>query len=394
MTVDLTNRKWPLPHNVDPRTRDKPETFEVLSSYYAPYVREGYTICRRLGIWGVQRTIPDGESAVTSLAVSEGGVFGGTSGRRAHVFGYVHQPHFDCVFPMAVLEEDTAIRHAMVNVPGEGVFGGTSGPGLTNYAGGRIFKIRPRYPCDVIQEWAQNDSEIEFLATPVPGEGIDCLVYESIYHRLYGLTDGTGELFFYDFEKKIVQRCGPIDAIGHFSRDLVADCSGRIWGASAAGRLVCYDPAFEKLERHDLSIPCFPGRSQYSRVEAWAVDGNTGIIYGGDVADGLLFRFDPSEERIQPLGKPTAQHHIRALTVLPDGRVYGVCGPRDGMAHLFVYNNNTHEMRDLGVLTAALEERWYGYEFDCMGSLPDGRILLGESDRIGHVFCYFPPQLK
>lgn len=392
MGLDLTGREWPVREWDNPRYRDQPAAGEVRATYFEPYVSEGYAVCRRLGIWGVQRGIPDGESGVTSLAVGNGCAFGATSGRRAHLFGYFIQPHFECIFPMAVFEEDTAIRHALAWVEGRGLYGGTAGPGLRDYAGGRLFRVAGiRYPADVIQEWAHRHSDVEFLGSPVPGEGIACLIHEPVWNRLYGLSDRTGMLFHYGIESGETVCVGPWDPIGHFSRDLFSDAAGRVWGATAAGRFGRYDPATDRLERLNLRVPAFPGRSQYTRVEAWAVDGRSGRVYGGDVADGLLFELDPAEERVRVLGKPTAQAHIRCLGVVPDGRVYGVAGPPGGLGHLFVYEPGQHALRDLGILTASLEERSYGYEFDAMTVTPEGRVLLGENERIGRVFSYFPP---
>lgn len=210
--------------------------------------------------------------------------------------------------------------------------------------------------------------------------------------RLYGLSDVTGKLFMFDPASRDVDVVGEIDDFARFSHELIVGPDGCIYACGTAGHLVRYDPDGGGPEKTGLFLPGMAGRAQYSGVGAWACDPTTGRIYAGDVADGVLSTINVRRGEVRVLGKPTAQPHIRSLTVAADGRVYGTAGRRDTISHLFVYNPSTREMRDLGVLTAGTERRWYGYEFDCAITGEDGRIYFGESDRISHLFLYFPPR--
>ena len=109
------------------------------------------------------------------------------------------------------------------------------------------------------------------------------------------------------------------------------------------------------------------------------------------VIDGVIFVFDPEQMTIRSLGKVVAEPRCRAITVGLDGRVYGVVGEAGGMGHLFCYDPLAQELRDLGIPFATSERSWHGYEFDAACTGPNGEIYLGESDRISHLFIYFPP---
>ena len=91
------------------------------------------------------------------------------------------------------------------------------------------------------------------------------------------------------------------------------------------------------------------------------------------------------------LGKPVTQPRVRALTVGADRKVYGIGGDTDGMGHLFVYDPESRDLRDLGIPYAMVQNPWHGYEFSAAATGHWGEIYLGESDRISHLFIYFPP---
>ena len=57
---------------------------------------------------------------------------------------------------------------------------------------------------------------------------------------------------------------------------------------------------------------------------------------------------------------------------------------------MFVYEPKSHELRNLGIPLAAVEERRYGFEFDSAATGPQGQIYFGESERSSRLFIYFP----
>ncbi len=392
MRPDLDDKEWPVPLNRDPRYRDLPLVRRLYQARWHGMVSEGYVMAKELSIRGSGRPIPPGECAVTSLALGEDWVFGATSGSRAHVFAYCPHPSDEVVLRMATLDGHAGVRRALAWMSGHGLFVGTSAPGREGYAGGQVLKLAPpRTVGSVIQEWNPVHTPVDSLGSPVAGEGVACMIGDAARGRLYGLSDGTGTLFSVDAQSGALVTHGAIDELHRFSPELILGPDGVVYGCGTAGRIVRFDPDTGAIRDAGMQLPCLAGRGQYGKVGAWTLDGRTGRIYAGDVADGLLCVLDVRTGRTSALGKPTAQPHVRALAACADGRIYGVAGRRGTICYLFCYAPATGELRDLGVMASAVDRRWYGYEFDCALAAPDGRVYFGESDRISHLFVYFPP---
>ena len=390
MRPDLDNREWPLPLNLDPRYKGSPLMAQLYAGRWEGLVAEGYVVAKELAIRGSGRPIPAGECAITSLAAADQWVYGATSGRRAHVFAYCPLPAHEAVIDLWATEGPAAIRHALAWLPGHGVFAGTTleEPGR----GGEVYRVaEARCIGSMIQEWNPVKAEVASLGVPVDGEGVACLIGDAGRGRLYGLGDRSGTLFSVEAASGEVCTHGIVDELHRFSDDLILGPDGMVYACGTRGRIMRFDPEEGTIAETGMALPHMAGRAQYAQVGAWALDPRTGLIYAGDVADGLLSAIDVRAGRTRPLGAPTGRPHVRALVVAPDGRVYGVAGERDTIGHLFCYDPARAEMRDLGVLTAAVDRRWYGYEFDCAAAGQDGRLYFGESDRISHLFVYFPP---
>jgi len=395
MHPDLDGRQWTVPFNRDPNDPlhpilDGTPSFRDLSGP-GPFVREGYLITKVLGNRGYVRPIPEGECAITSLACGDDVVYGATSGRRAHIFACGTKPYCDWVYDMAVLPEDSAVRRALVWLPGRGLYAGTSAPGRSGYRGGKVLRAQQGAPGEVTQEWNYEMARMETVAVPVEGEGIACMIGDEVRGKLYGLSDKTGTLFSVEAETGELQTHGPVDDFHRFSPELIVGPDGMVFGAGAGGRLCRFDPESGAMNRTGLRLPSMAGRGQYSKVGAWLLDGTTGLIYAGDVADGLLSVIDVRAGTAQVLGKPTAQPNITSLARVRDGRIYGTAGLPGSIAHLFCCDPARGEMRDLGVCLTGTERRWYGMEFSCAVADEEGRVYIGECDRISHLFVYFPP---
>jgi hypothetical protein len=127
-----------------------------------------------------------------------------------------------------------------------------------------------------------------------------------------------------------------------------------------------------------------------NHAESFAVDYDRGIIYGGGSADGMLFAFSPSEHTMRSLGKATCFRGIRGLAVTPDRRLFGMSGRTGDIGHLFCYDPDGPELRDVGMVASVLAARVYGYEFSCSVVGPDGQIFFGQHERGGHLWIYCP----
>ncbi|MFH2068196.1 MAG: hypothetical protein ABII89_01865 [Candidatus Omnitrophota bacterium] len=407
----MKNKKWPVPAIEDERFKGEGiKRFLKMRAEYekSAFVSEGHLEVRRLGPVAFAEVIPPEECAVTSLVrYSSGKIYGGTSGRKAHLFYYDPSPDADVVVDAGVVGENTGITSLVTEETGK-IFGATDGKN-----GGFLFSYSP---CEVlldkltlkgkglreifdapaedqvfhsIVDPCHSAGKVDTLLKPFKHEGISSLAIDNNRKILYGLSSKNGLFFTYEIEKKKITVKEKIDEINEFSRKLLIVKNGIVYGLGYKGQIVKFDPKKSKLERLDIFAPSLKGRELYNRVDCWVFDEESGLIYGGTI-DGIIFIFNPENEEIICLGKPIDQMRIRALTVGKDGRVFGVGGEPGKCCHLFVYEPRKRQLRDLGVLLATHETPWCGYEIDSAVTGKDGEIYLGESDRISHLFIYFP----
>lgn len=382
-----------FPPRTPTRFLDKEQaTVFVRTSFSDPFLREGHCIARELSFRGISKPIPPGESAITSLVhQSRKVVFGATSGTRSHLFKYIGGALQEVILYLVCIGENCSVRHSLA-VVGDLIIGGTDTGSLFLYDETTEFvEVKGEWSgTDAIQEWGFRRGVIRKVATPTQGEGISCLLSDPHRQIAYGISDKTGQLFSFDPTTSSSSLIGYADPAGEFSKEIILDIHGNLYAVGVAGRIVRYSPSSGKLEVLPISIPNFAGRKVYTRVTAFALDSHRNIIYGG-TENGFLFRFHPDEARIYPLGKPTELDYINCLTVGRDGSLYGIAGTEHDMAHFFKYDPRYGSLKDLGIPLATLEKPCYAYRVESMTTGPDGEIYLGESDRISHLFTYFPP---
>lgn len=358
--------------------------------------------------------IPDGESAITSLAMGkDGALYGGTSGKRAHLFRL--DPKWGHVFPLGYLPGEESIYHSLAAGDDGAIYIGTSRVNIgeiesrgqdvleryDGYPGGHLYRF---YPAREIENRRrmQNprpDQPLGFhedLGVPVPGQGIVYLLASG--GRLFGVTFPGGHFFVTDTETGETEDKGPIvgsplneEPFRSIPRAMVVDADGLVWGAGDYGALFHYDPDGETITHHpELRLPSELGREFKTILDAMVVAPD-GVIYGG-TSDGVLFRFDPASLEIVNLGKPMWQYRIRGLAFSQDGDLYGIGGERGGAARLFVYRPGEGGYENLGLLDVNRTPHyaWLAFEADSMLAGPDGTIFIGESSRISHLYLLYP----
>lgn len=358
--------------------------------------------------------IPAGESAITSLVIgADGCVYGGTTGKRAHLFKL--DPSWGHVFPLGYIEGEESIFHSLAAAPDSSIYIGTS---LNNkgrvekrgqdvlaryqdYSGGHIYRFDSKKELKN-RKRMQNPRPLEpvsflsDLGVAVPGEGIICLLLGN--RELYGMTFPGGFFFVTDLNSGKTESkgavCGPPlneEPFRSFPRAMVIDHNGLVWGAGDNGALFFYDPKKDKivfLPGHRL--PSEFGREFKTIVDALVL-GPDKLIYGG-TTDGFIFRFDPETKKIVNLGKPMWQYRIRGLAFSKSGDLYGVGGDRGGAARLFVYRTSQGCYENLGMLDVnrAPYYAWHAFEADAMVAGPDGTLFIGESGRMSHLYLLYP----
>ncbi|MBI4671971.1 MAG: hypothetical protein HY741_09945 [Chloroflexi bacterium] len=360
------------------------------------FVSQGTVIMHDLGFEGYMPPIPPGECAITALALGpHRRLYGATSGKKSHLFVYRVEAHQarTLAYPidLGVLNfdgvEQTGCAALIEGIDGC-IYGGTSA--------GILFRHNPGTEVPIaLPEFTYfphpfDGTQIEDLGTPIAGEGIQALVANPARGLIYGLTPG-GTLFSFDPKSRAVEKLARLEG-PCVSHTLLCDPAGNLYGSMGEGQLFQYRTAEARLRVLPDLIPCGKGRAYLNAMTA-CVWGRDGIAYAGTSADGVLFamEFQDEDVKIRSLGKPTWSGHIRALIAGHDGIIYGIAGRADVFSRLFCFDPKTRELRDLGILQASLVRPWVGQRFDAMAAGPNGEIFLGESDRISHLFVYYPP---
>lgn len=371
---ELEGRKWP----------EKPKY--PLKGNFMPYVKIGRVENRSLRLFqSLSEPIPPEECAITSLVRGKNRkIYGATSGRRSHLFYYSFSPEGDGVCDIGIIEGARSVRKSLCVDKNGKLWGG-----ITEGEKGLIFSYDTS--SDRMGEGGTLCGKIEFILEPVPGEFISTLIIDEGRNILYGISSKNGYLFAYNISDNSVSIKGQIDENGLFSDTLVMDGKGNVYCCGALGKLFKYNPEEDKFSELPLFIPTLAGRSFYNRLQSSVFNEYDGFIYGGTKGDGIFFAFNPETNFIRMIGEITPEKEIPALTVGNDGIVYGICGEKDGMAHLFSYDSDAYSLTDLGLLYTTIEIPWHGYEFSSMCTGHFGEIYIGESDRISHLFIYFPP---
>jgi outer membrane protein assembly factor BamB len=396
MALDLKGRTWPVEPSENPEFDQGSEHLRNTSRYHHDsFVAEGQMIAMALAFPGITTPIPADESAIVSLTMDEMRmVIGGTAvtpgrplrdGGGAHVFVALTRGATGIVHDLGVVPGADACVSVMTDIE-RTIYIATSGPD-----GGRIVR-HPAIPLpfDCFQEWGFSRPGYTELANPVEGEGIACAVLDRNASTIYGLSDRTGTLFAFRIEDSSVEIIGRVDGIQRFSRTMVQDRDGVIWGTAAAGTLWCFDPDVGEIQNTGVRIPAAAAREIHNSADALVLDRVTGVIYGSGSSDGFLFALDPDTQVVRSLGKPSVSQTVRGLAVGNDGRLFGMCGGDDDIGHMFVYSPDDHTMRDLGVPIALFGAREYGYVFGPSVAGPDGEIFFGQTERVSHLWIYYP----
>ena len=152
---------------------------------------------------------------------------------------------------------------------------------------------------------------------------------------------------------------------------------GAYWWLDKAGSLIGLG-----LDGNLLSVGLtVPLRSDRVVLCAW---GETLLA----AAHGVLYDLAPRQNRCESLAQAPLPE-VQCLAGLPDGRAYGVCG--HGIGHVFRVDRDPARCVALGAAATAVGHHRYGFEFGPAVATAEGVIFLGEHDRGGYLWAYYPP---
>jgi len=338
---------------------------------HGTFMKQGTMVAFPACFPGTTVQIEADESRITALdAAGDGAVYGGTSGRAAHLFVGMFHGVTGMVMDMGVVEG--ADSCAAVCCGASKLLACVNGP-----AGGRIVArpLQPR-PFDLIQEWSFRREPFHDLGEPVPGERIVHAVADSSRTRVVGTTEG--HVFTVDVESGEIRVVGQVPGAGR----LGVGPEGDVFGLDEGGSLWRCDASSGEIERGAVDLP----DGAWDAVQLhWARDPKEGLLYTAD-GEGRLYSLG-RDGFSGELGR-TMLAPVGPMAVTLDGRVFGFCGAE--LSRLFCYDPASGEVDDVGVAVSVIERRRYGYVFGDAVVGRDGQIFFGENDDLGHLWIYFP----
>jgi outer membrane protein assembly factor BamB len=335
--------------------------------------------------------IPDGESGITSLTVApNGNLYGATSGEHSHLFLLI--PEHGYVQPLGIIPGAEEVTHSLV-VSDEGdIYVGSSPQGhLLKYSPSNGFEQRIQIDANL---------PVKDLGQAVAGESIAALAIDRKEGVVYGLTSPNAHFFEYSIKANKFTEVGVVaknlplgEKFEHdliMSRMLVVASDGGVFASGENGSIYRFDPKTQTLSELRIRAPAVPGREQWTRVDAFLLD-PSGVIYGG-TSDGYLFRLDPERLTITNLGKPLNQYRIAGLVRGPNGKLYGVGGDKDEMAHLFSYDpaNGAYDVLGFVDVNRRPYYTWQAYVVGALASDNYGTIYIGENERMSKLYLFYP----
>jgi streptogramin lyase len=375
----------------------------------------------------LDRVIPANERGIVCLALGEGGkIYGGTTGRAAHLFTY--DPATGQAHSLARLQGGIGLSYALVRLPDGSLIAGTQAdPTDTAVATdpravGKLYRFSPN---------GTGPAKIEELGVPVPGQGIYTLAYDPKTNTVVGNTWPEGHFFSFDLKTKKVRDHGPIAGYRTYetpheaadlnrgfpivtryprqvSRAIVVTPEGAAYTGGADGFLFRYDFQTQRLAKLDVRLPAVPGREPWASLDVGVVQPRSNRQEGaytslvGGTSDGYLFelRISPKDRHVlRSRGRPSAQGTFQGLVarIAPAGdkgegqTFYGVVGSRDGMPRGFAFSQGggTSSVTPGGIPHVEGQPSMVG--FGAMISDAQGNVYAGERDRIARL-VRFPAQ--
>lgn len=352
--------------------RHSPEARALIDEIvHGTFVKEGTMVAFPTCFPGASTPIPADESHITALDITpEGIIYGGTSGRAAHLFVAMFHGVTGVVFDRGTVAG--ANRCVAVCCTKSKFAACVNGPDGGRIVTGGLQSL----PFDLIQEWGFSRTPFQELGK-TNGEPIVHAVADASRSSLVGIT--TSHLFTVDLDAGKIDVLGEVPGTGR----IALSSKGGIVGQDGPAHLWRYDPGSKQLQRQAIRLPT----GVWTKAPlSWARDPRNGLLYAAD-GEGNLFSYDEAHGFSAPLGR-TLLAPVGPWAVTHDGRLFGFCGSE--MAKLFCYHPGQGQVTNLGVAVSVLERRRYGYVFGDAVTGRDGQIIFGEDDDLGHLWLYFP----
>lgn len=379
----------------------------------------------------LDQVIPANERGITCLTLDDRGrVYGGTTGRAAHLF--VYDPEKDQARDLARLEGGIGLAYALLRLPDGSLIGGTQTDPTGIAAQSDPKAVGHLYRFTLTET---GPAKVEDLGVPVTGQGIYTLAYVEKTGEIVGNTWPDGHFFTYDLKARTFKDHGAIAGYHTYetprhaddinrgtdqkvtyprqvSRAIAVDPTRGAFTAGVNGFLYRYDPETRKLEKLKLQLPAAAGRESWASLDAVIVcprnsreKGEYSAIMGG-TSDGYLIElrlYDKNEYQLRNRGKPFAQGTIQALVdtahIKPKSdetkgyqpmshTIHGVAGNPEGMPRWFAHSHGASSATIVAGGIPRVNGQLSMVGFGAMVVDKQGNLYAGERDRIARLVRY------
>jgi hypothetical protein len=357
---------------------------------------------------GLERAIPANERGILCLTADDKGrIYGGTTGRAAHLFRF--DPQTNEVRSLARLDGGIGFAYALIRLPDGSLIGGTQADptGIAVHTDPRA--VGHLYRFTLTDGGA---AKTEDLGVAVATQGIYSLAYISKTNEIIGNTWPDGHLFTYDLETHQFTDHGAIAGYRTFETPQHAEDINRgsgqtvryprqvsrviaVYGEHGAftggadGFLYRYDFTTRKVEKLTVRLPAAKGREPWASLDAAAFSrhGEQTRLFGG-TSDGYLFelRFlDGGKYALRSWGKALAQGGVQGMIATngEEGIVHGIGGNVEGMPRAFRFG--PEGVTPGGIPHVDGQPSMAGFSSVIFAN---GVIWAGERDRIGRLVRY------
>ena len=209
----------------------------------------------------------------------------------------------------------------------------------------------------------------------LPGKVVNAEACGSLFGGL--LEDG--KLFLADLKDDSIQTAVP--PVKGAVSPAFAIGANILYGVCGYGEIFSFDG--KKALVSGCRMPGFAGRAVYNQASALLLDEERNLLWGGSSEDGILFAFDIAAKTVRSYGKMLPGRGIQALA-LDGNKLYGI-GTLN-CCRIFSRDLATGEVVDHGMVNQTQPRTWCLYEAYTLLIPGPGILLLGEAERISHLF--------
>lgn len=179
---------------------------------------------------------------------------------------------------------------------------------------------------------------------------------------------------------------GRVERLGHevttdFAAARFARLADRLVWLKDPGHVADCDPDAGRVRVQPLTtaLPDEP-------LATWTAIGEGHLL--AVMRGGGVWRIEPGSGNAVEVGRAPLGP-VQCAAVLPDGRIYAMCG--EDVAQFCRIVSDAGESEPLGAVASALIGKRYGFNFADAAVTREGVAFFAEHDRGGHLWAYYPP---